>query len=123
MPALLELFSGTHSVGKAFAELGWDVISLDNDPTTNPTICCDIMCWDYKVCFPRDFFQHIHASPPCTEYSIAKTRGVRDLFSADTLVERVKEIIAYFGTASYSIENPAGGAYTLEKRGLLDHMP
>ena len=123
MPTLLELFSGTHSIGKAFAELGWDVVSLDNDPATNPTICCDIMCWDYKV-FPPDAFQHVHASPPCTMYSIARTRGgPRDLFSADTLVERAKEIITYFSAASYSIENPSGGAYTLEKRGLLDDMP
>ena len=96
MPTLLELFSGTHSIGKAFAELGWDIVSLDNDPATNPTICGDIMCWDYKV-FPPDAVQHVHASPPCQQYSIARTRGgPRDLFSADTLVERTKYIISYF---------------------------
>ena len=53
MPKLLELFAGNHSIGKAFAELGWTVVSLDSDPATKPTICCDLLEWDYKE-FPRD---------------------------------------------------------------------
>ena len=36
MPRLLELFSGTGSVGRAFAELGWKVVSLDLDPKAEP---------------------------------------------------------------------------------------
>ena len=32
MPRLLELFSGTGSVGRAFATLGWGVVSIDLDP-------------------------------------------------------------------------------------------
>ena len=43
---VLELFSGTHSVGKVGRALGYDVISLD---LTDATICCDIMEWDYKT--------------------------------------------------------------------------
>jgi 16S rRNA G966 N2-methylase RsmD len=35
---LLELFSGSGSMGKAFAEKGWDVTSLDLDPKTEATI-------------------------------------------------------------------------------------
>ena len=73
--------------------------------------------------FPRDSFSHVHSSPPCTEYSCAKTVGIRDLFSADCLVERMLAIIAWLHTASYTIENPWGGRYSLNKRGLLDHLP
>ena len=32
---LLELYSGTGSVGRAFAALGWDVVSVDLDPRAN----------------------------------------------------------------------------------------
>ena len=39
---LLELFSGTKSVGRAFEALGWEVTSLDADATTRPTICADV---------------------------------------------------------------------------------
>ena len=43
---LLELYSGTGSVGRAFAALGWDVVSVDLDPRANATHCCDIAEWD-----------------------------------------------------------------------------
>ena len=39
---LLELFSGTGSVGKVFTEAGWEVTSLDLDPKTEATIHEDI---------------------------------------------------------------------------------
>ena len=41
-------------------------------------IQCNIMDWDYKV-YPPKHFEVISASPPCTEYSIAKTTAVRDI--------------------------------------------
>ena len=69
-----------------------------------------------------DHFDHVHASPPCQQYSRAKTKGVRDLFSADAISEKALAI-RYFSTAAYSIENPCGGKYTLEKRGILDDLP
>ena len=43
MPLLLELFSGTGSLGKAFRELGWDVFSVDNDPKAKASLCKNIM--------------------------------------------------------------------------------
>ena len=47
----------------------WD---LDAD------IKCDIMDWDYKVFLPGAS-DEVWASPPCTEYSRAKTVGVRKI--------------------------------------------
>ena len=42
---LLELFSGTGSVGTIAKSLGYNVISLD---LKNADINCDILEWDYK---------------------------------------------------------------------------
>ena len=73
MPALLELFKGTGSVGRAFKAEGWEVVSLDLLPKFEPSICCNILQWDYRAAFPPGHFQFVWASPVCTEYSRALT--------------------------------------------------
>ncbi len=45
---VLELFSGTGSVGKCCKELGWDVVSVDIEKKFNPTDLCNIIDFDYK---------------------------------------------------------------------------
>ena len=62
---LLELFSGTSSVGVVARSLGYYVISLD---LKTADINCDILEWDYTQ-FDRNHFQVIWASPPGAEYS------------------------------------------------------
>jgi len=90
---LLELFSGTQSVGKVARELGFEVICLDRDMQAD--IKCDIMDWDYHAYEPG-FFDVIWASPPCTEYSRAKTCGVRNIEIASLIVQRTLDIMFYF---------------------------
>jgi len=105
---LLELFSGTGSVGTVFKEYGWEVVSLDRDMPAD--ISCDIMDWDYRNSpYPLKHFDVIWASPPCTEYSKAKTRGVRKLDEANAVVERTLEIFGHFQPSIYFLENPQTG--------------
>ena len=70
MPRLLEVCSGTSSVGKIFKMHGWEVISLDIDRKAMPKIVCDIRDFDYKQIGGP--FDCVWCSPPCTHYSIAK---------------------------------------------------
>ena len=81
---ILELFAGTGSVGKVAKELNHTVISLDRDMEAD--IKTDILDWDYKTYEPKTF-DLIWASPPCTEYSVAKTTGVRDIEQANEIVK------------------------------------
>ena len=80
----LELFSGTRSVGKVAETLGFEVVSLD---IKNADIECDIMDWDYTIYSPK-YFDFIWASPPCTEYSRAKTTGTRNIDLANRIVQK-----------------------------------
>ena len=63
---ILELFSGTGSIGKAFAERGWEVVSLDKDQKTDATLKEDILSWDHTV-YPPGHFDVIWASPDCMQ--------------------------------------------------------
>ena len=116
MPRLLELFSGTGSVGRAFATLGWDVVSVDLDPRADATFCCDIAAWDCTCVGAVDV---IRASPPCTAFSIARTRGASgDLESSDSLVRKTLEIAAALGDPPLFLENPYTGQ--LKNRGIIE---
>jgi hypothetical protein len=108
MPILLELFSGTGSIGKAFRAKGWEVISIDIDPKTDCTICMDI-----RDLTPAQLPAHpdlIWASPVCTHFSRARTtaKTPRDLEWADSLVQAVLTIAAQLRVPAF-FENPESG--------------
>ena len=119
---LLELFSGTGSIGRAFEEVGWEVTSLDLDPKSGASIIANFMDWDFIV-YPRGYFDGIWASPPCTHYSRARTRAKtpRDLEGSDALVQRVKDVIDYFKPTVWAFENPA--TELLPKRNVVQGLP
>ena len=101
------MFSGTGSLHKPFADAGWEIFSLDLCGKHGPTMVCDIRSWDYSEEAPFDV---LWAGCPCTEYSVAKTRGRRDLAQADALVRRTWQIISHFLLLNpnmlYWVENP-----------------
>ena len=115
---VLELFSGTGSVGKVAIKLGYEVISLD---LTDATICCDILKWDYKAAFSVGYFDIIWASPPCCVFSKMRLSNVgrygitmesidRDISNIGLpILQRTMEIIDYLKPGLYFIENPQTG--------------
>jgi len=114
---LLELFSGTKSVGKVAEKLGYEVISLD---LKNADINCDILNWDYTI-FEPGTFDVIWASPPCNTFSRLRESNIgRHGFTKETIqsdidniglpiLRKTEEIIFYFQPKSYFIENPQSG--------------
>jgi len=102
----LDLFSGSGSVGDVAKELGYTVISLDRDMEAEIQI--DIMDWDCRD-FPKGFFDVIWASPPCTEYSRAKTTAPRDIEGANEIVQKTLDILEYFEPKYWILENPQTG--------------
>ena len=131
---VLELFSGTHSIGVVCKELSYHVVSVDRDigescEKINPGyksehhIKTDIMTWDYKQ-FPKGSFDIITASPVCTWWSLLRKccygriiKGHDEPFCekfflqdidkyGKPMVDKVFEIIDYFKPKYWWIENP-----------------
>ena len=130
---VLELFSGTGSVGKVCENLGWNVVSVDLElPATHE---CDIMNFDYKQ-YPKDYFSICWGSPPCTDYSKLqdsfigrKRKGViytkeiqeKEMDESDKLVLKTLEIIDYFKPELWCMENPQTGR--LKERDIMKGIP
>ena len=115
---ILELFSGTGSIGKIALLLGHEVISLDRDLPAD--IIEDIMTWDYTI-YPPGHFDLITASPVCAVWSILKASNIgrysvtKESIENDIntigkpMVDRTREIINYFNPSWWWIENPQTG--------------
>jgi len=116
---MLELFSGTARLAAAFRERGWETVTLDSG--CNADINCDILVWDYSEV---PLFDHVHMSPPCTEFSQAKTRGIRDLEAATRVcsaaLSAARALLKPGGT--FSIENPASGKWALHKQPFMAEL-
>ncbi len=102
---MLDLFSGTGSVGRVFAQHGYDVTTLDLEKCFQPDIVADIMTWDYQAAFPPGHFEVIAVGCPCTEFSSALTTRPRNLEAANAIVKRSLEIVEYLRPERWFLEN------------------
>nr|QXT57850.1 cytosine DNA methyltransferase [Rhinella marina erythrocytic-like virus] len=119
---VLELFSGTKSVGKVTRMLGWTAVSLD---LKNADININILEWDYKV-YPKYYFDIIWASFPCETFSMTRQSNIgrvgkdgnlwtreRLVYEMETIglpiLRKTEEIVDYFEPKYYFLENPATG--------------
>jgi len=134
MVKVLELFSGTRSVGKCCDQLGWDSVSVDMILPADHE--CDIMDFNYKQ-YDKNEFDIIWASPPCTNYSAlkkcmygrklkdgtiySKELNDKDQDDADKLVLKSLEIINYFNPEYWFLENPQTG--NLKNREIMKGIP
>ena len=126
---VLELFKGTGSIGNVVKNLDEnnEVISLDIESRYRPTICCDIMTWDYKQ-YSRGYFDLVTASPVCLFWSKLRNSWIgrklkshgdtiitREILQEDIdtigkpMVDKTIEIIEYFKPKCWWIENPRSG--------------
>ena len=123
---VLELFSGTHIVGKCCEELGWETLSVDIDGRADINI--SILEWNYKV-YKNDEFDIIWASPPCATFSALQNTSQKTKqeieynmkTKGDPLVLKALEIIDYFKPHYYFIENPQTGR--LKHRPYMKDIP
>lgn len=134
---LLELFSGTHSIGKIAKEKGYEVYSLDRDLGSECPFKSgyksdnhfkeDIMTFDYKQ-FPKGYFKVITASPVCLWWSNLRNTWIgrklkshgdkiitKEILQEDIkkygepMVDKIFEIIDYLQPKYWWIENPKTG--------------
>lgn len=116
----LELCSGSGAMTLPFKNNGHTVITIDCEPEYNPTIVADILTVDIEKLLAYGKFDYIHASPPCTYFSMAGhcSEFHKDYFTdsivpisdkgrkAIEIMEKCWTIIQVLEPKCWSIENP-----------------
>ena len=137
---LLDLFSGGKSVTRVAESLGYTVTTLDIDKNTNPTVCANVLDFDYKSAWKPGDFDVVWASPPCDTFSAARRSNIgrmvfNEMMTNDRIVRdrealgvpllrRTQEIIEYLQPKMWFMENPYTGSmkdYITEKPNVFDY--
>lgn len=115
---ILELFCGSGSFSTMCRSREHTTTTLDIDSKFSPDINKDILSVSIK-----DFEKYdiVWASPPCTEYSKAKSQGKRNLDYADILVIKTLDLIKKLNPKYWIIENPQTGL--LKSRPFMKDIP
>ncbi len=109
----IELFSGTKSFSKVAKELGHEIFTIDNQPSLEPDMICDIFDLKLELCCDM-----IWASPPCQAFSVAAIgknwdKDTREPKSDSALLglrilRKTISIINFSKPKYWFIENPRG---------------
>lgn len=125
---ILELYSGNGRVAPIMSGvLGCPYETIDINPDHDPTIVKDLLEWsaeDSAALRAKHLGRRavIFASPPCEQYSQARTTGgSRDLEKADAMVRKVKDIAEELDALFVFVENPETGL--LKTRDVIQFLP
>lgn len=102
---------------------GDDVISIDSDIRTKPTICADIRYLPLKPGLKPD---HVHASPLCTYFSIARRPlglNMEGIAESLEIVAACFHAIHYLEPKHWTLENPVGYLGTLLNQKRIHYTP
>ena len=131
---VLELFSGTCSISRAFESRGHECVTVELDHKLPATCHLDVMEIGENWLEDQGHFDVVWASPPCTTYSVAgighhrvknHETGECDPVSeyakvSDELVKHTLHIIEVAAPKYWFIENPVGA---LRKMRFMDGLP
>jgi len=129
MKPVLDLWCGTASGTKPWSDKGYEIITVDNDPKYNPTICKDILEVTVEELAEHGPFAFIWASPECRVYSVANLRaghfekGVAITRAAKDQNARVRHtlyLIENLDSPYWVLENPRG---MLRKQKMMNPYP
>ena len=85
------------------------LISVDIEPAYNPTVVADACTWDpFTILKPGQVVHFAWFSPPCTDYSRAKTTKARDLSAGDATAKATLRLLKLIRPICWTIENPKG---------------
>jgi len=112
---VLELFCGSKSFTRICEEHRHECITVDIEDKFNPTYVMDILNPKLLNLLEKNKFDLIWASPPCTEYSRAKSQGVRNIRYANSLVRATINLFNRLKPKFWILENP--------QTGLLKYQP